>query len=294
MKTSGYPEIDSCIKYIQMRNLAEGGFAEQTGGFYRPDSTAWAILVLRRERLASNVVDSARDRLQENQGTDGRVSMPGDQGAFWPTSLAILAWMGSKQHEEAQRRAVKFLLETNGAHWKNSPDSPFSHDTSIKGWPWTENTHSWIEPTALALIALDVAGHREHPRIQEGIQMIMDRQLSHGGWNYGNTTVYGQELHPFIDTTGVALTALAGHVTKESVMPSIQFLKEQVNLCKTPLSLGWALFGLGAWKEFPSRSLAWIGESLKRQERYGTYRTSLLSLLALASISQGDLRKCVL
>jgi hypothetical protein len=123
--------------------------------------------------------------------------------------------------------------------------------------------------------------------------MIMDRQLSHGGWNYGNTTVYGQELHPFIDTTGIALTALAGHVAKENVNRSILFLQSQAGQCRTPLSLGWALFGLGAWGEFPKNSSVWIGESFKRQERYGTYRTSLLSLLALATISQGDLRKCV-
>lgn len=122
--------------------------------------------------------------------------------------------------------------------------------------------------------------------------MIMDRQLPHGGWNYGNTIVYGQELHPFVDTTGIALTTLAGHVAKEDVRASVQFLKERVEQCRTPLSLGWALFGLGAWDELPKKGLTLIEESLRRQEKYGTYGTSLLSLLALAFIHQGDLRKC--
>ena len=77
----------------------------------------------------------------------------------------------------------------------------------------------------MTLIALEIAGHRAHTRFQEGLRMLMDRQLPHGGWNYGNTIVYGQELHPFIDTTGIALTALAGHVAKEEVKKSIRFLQ---------------------------------------------------------------------
>jgi hypothetical protein len=238
-------------------------------------------------------VEAAREKLETSQLKDGRVCMPGDSRAFWPTPLAVLAWQGSKRHHEAQGRCVKFLLETSGKHWKKDPDSPISHNPSIRGWSWTEKTHSFVEPTSLTLIALDIVGQAGHPRFEEGIRMIMDRQLPRGGWNYGNTMVYGQELHPFIDTTGIALAALAGLVAKEDVRPSIQFLKEKVERCHTPLSLGWALFGLGAWGEFPKKGRVWIEESFKRQERYGAYRTSLLSLLALASICQGDFRKCV-
>ncbi len=83
--------------------------------------------------------------------------------------------------------------------------------------------------------------------------MVMNRQLPYGGWNYGNTVVYGQELSPFIDMTGIALSALAGHVAKEDVNRSILFLQSRITGCRTPLSLGWALFGLGAWGKFPER-----------------------------------------
>lgn len=123
--------------------------------------------------------------------------------------------------------------------------------------------------------------------------MLMDRQLPDGGWNYGNTVVYGQKLHPFIDTTGLALTALSGHVAKEAITPSLFFLRSQVGKCRAPLSLGWALFGLGAWGEFPGEGHSWIEEALNNQEKYGPYGTSLLSLLVLASICEGDFRRCV-
>jgi hypothetical protein len=242
--------------------------------------------------MSSEIINAARNQLREGQAEDGRVSIPGNPGVFWPTPLAILAWHGSKQHQEAEKRAIRFLLEMEGSHWKKKKDTTVAHDTALRGWPWTEFTHSWIEPTVLALIALEITGHTAHQRFGEGIRMIMDRQLPHGGWNYGNTLVYGQELHPFIDTTGLALNAVAGHVKKEDVNLSIQLLKNRVEQCRTPLSLGWALFGLGSWGEFPKKGHVWIEESLKRQENYGAYGTSLLSLLVLASICQGNFRKC--
>jgi len=174
------------------------------------------------------------------------------------------------------------LLETSGSHWNRKPEDPVEHDPSLHGWPWVLGTHSFLEPTAMALLALERTGHAGHPRFLEGVRMIMDRQLPKGGWNYGNTKVYGAELFPFIDTTGMALKAVAGHVSAESVKKSIDYLRDKAGGCRTPLSLGWALFGLGAWGIFPAESNMWIEEALSRQEKLGSYGTSLLSILVLA------------
>jgi hypothetical protein len=288
-KNSG---LHKYIEVIENRRLPEGGFVEIENGCYRPDSTVWAILALEASGSTPGILEAARDGLQKNQAEDGRVSMPQHNDALWPTTLAILAWYRSQHHKDAQRRALAFLLETKGKHWKKEKDSPVEHDTSIPGWPWTQGTHSWIEPTSMALIALEITGNASHRRFDEGIRMIMDRQLPRGGWNYGNKMVYGQELHPFVDTTGIALTALAGHVKKEDVTSSLKYLRDNVSQCRTPLSISWALFGLGAWGEFQKKGAFWIEESLRQQDKYGAYRTSLLSLLVLASICQGDFRKC--
>ncbi len=287
------PEIDLCMRMIQERNLPGGGFAEHPGGSYRPDSTAWAILALAKQNPQSPLIDSARARLRASQSQDGRLSFAGAAGVFWPTSLAVLAWHGPEQYRQAQSRAVAFLLETTGVHRKKDNNSPIAHDTSIKGWPWTEGTHSFVEPTGLALIGLDIVGYSSHPRFQEGLKMLIDRQLPRGGWNYGNTLVYGKELLPFAYTTGMALTALSGHAPREKIDKSILFLKAQLEQCRTPLSLCWALFGLGAWNEFPPEAHAWVCETLKQKEKYGSYSTSLLSLLLLAFACQGEFKKCV-
>jgi hypothetical protein len=287
--------IATCISEIEQRRLSSGGFSETPLAPYRPDATAWAVMALAVAGLEAEMLDHARSCLAAGQLPDGRIAVtPDEPHAFWPTPLAVVAWQGSAHYREPQRRAVNFLLETSGVYSKKQEtNSILGHDPSIRGWSWTEETSPWVEPTALAVLALDVSGHGHHPRVKEAVSMLLNRQLAHGGWNYGNTTVYGQELRPLIESTGVALAALAGHAPQDTVQASLGWLRSQAQRCRTPLSLGWALFGLGAWGLFPADGMEWVAEALGLQERYGTYRTTLLSLLAIAAMSRGEIRKSV-
>lgn len=283
-------EIELCIRDIEARHLPSGGFAEHLHGSFRPDSTAWAVLALARKDPTSTFASSGRSILAANQLKDGRIAFPASQNAFWPTPIALLAWHGISQFNQAINRAVNFLFETSGNHTPKDPASIVAHDTSIKGWPWIEATHAFVHPTAITLLALETMGYSTHPRFQEGIGLLMNRQLPHGGWNYGNTLVYGKELRPFVETTGIALTALAGHVERDRVANSIRYLVERIETCRTPLSLVWALFGLGAWGQLPAAGLDCIEETLQKQTKYGSYGTSLLSMLLLAHLCRGDFR----
>ncbi|MGH7229992.1 MAG: hypothetical protein ACREJU_01365 [Nitrospiraceae bacterium] len=219
---------------------------------------------------------------------DGRISISSDHlQAFWPTPLAILAWQGSPHHEKAKTQAVQFLLYTTGRHWEKDGQNPVSHNPAIKGWPWISETHSWIEPTALAIIALDACDHGHHPRVQEAVQLLMDRQLPHGGWNYGNVTVFGRELRPAPESTGAALSALAGHVHREQVRTSLDYLIGEMKTVRTPIALGWGLHGLRSWGVMPAEAATKVIHCLSRQERYGAYETASLCLLLLSLSAYG-------
>ena len=270
-----------------------GGFSMLPGGTYRPDATAWAVLALAAARFDGRddgLIESSRSRLAADQQKDGRVGIsPSNPESFWPTPLAVLAWEGSLEHASAKLRAVNFLLLISGRHWKRAPDSPLAHDTSLRGWSWMEETHSWVEPTSMALLALKSAGYGNHERVREGVKLLLDRQLPSGGWNYGNTSTYDRELLPQPDMTGLALNALVELVPEEYIKRSLEYLKESVSRLNTPRSLGWAMLGLGAWQSRPRESDGWVVECLKRQERYGPYDAELLSLLLLAWMSKRGL-----
>ena len=276
------------------RVLPEGGFAANVGGKYRPDATAWAILALSAAGTKEDFLQSSRAHLVTSQLSDGRVSLlPEHPDAYWPTPLAVLAWQGSNSHLEQQSRAVEFLINNTGKHWPRKAGAPVAHDPNIQGWPWIANTHSWVEPTALSLIALKVTGYGGHERAREAKHLLMDRQLNQGGWNYGNTIVFGQELRPMPENTGMALNALAGRVTEESVKLSLGYLEFQTQSLRTPLSLGWSLMGLGAWGKRPENSKERVLDSLKLQKIYGNYSTTLLSLLIVSYFASGGLTSAV-
>ena len=191
----------------------------------RPDATAWGILALKASGTKSADLARLRGRLLAAQQPDGRVSIsPQHPEAWWPTPLAILAWHQEPEFWPAQVRAIQFLLKTTGEHSPKQKDAPFAHDPSLRGWPWIEGTHSWIIPSSMAVIALRTAGYADHARVREAIRLLLDRQLSLGGWNYGNTKVFGQELQPMVDNTGVALSALANSIPRPEIEPSLQYL----------------------------------------------------------------------
>jgi len=280
-----------CSEELLGRALPEGGFAGQPAGQYRPDATAWAVLALSVLETAPEIVAAARVRLVADQQDDGRVPVrPGHPSAAWPTSLAILAWRGSTAHDTARERAVSFLLSTTGKHGPKHPDDVLGHDTSIRGWPWIQDTHSWVEPTSLSILALEAVGRGDHVRVAEATSMLLDRTLPGGGWNYGNTSVFGQALRALPESTGLALDALAGRTERARVAPSIAYLTAQLAGIRTPFTMGWGLLGLGAWGVRPEAAARWTEEILARSAQIGPYDTAHVALLLLGQRARGGMR----
>ena len=222
----------------------------------------------------------------KDQQPDGRVSIaPEHPDAFWPTPLAILAWHQAPAFREARGKAVQFLIKNAGRHFPKQKDSE-GHDPAIKGWPWILDTSSWVVPTSLAVIALRVTGHGRHERVQEALRLLLDRQLPAGGWNYGSTTLFGQQLHPMPENTGMALNALAESAPLESVAKSLAYLKDRMAHVRTPIALSWSLLGLGAWGERPPEAAEWLSDCWRQQGRYGIYDTTSISLMLIALTAQ--------
>lgn len=268
------------------RAMVGGGFADRPGGLYRSDATAWAIIALDRAGRGGPVLEHARTRLVQDQLEDGRLAVSRyHPDAFWPTPIAALAWSGAPEYQESKNRAVQFLLHTTGKHFQKEKNSPVNHDTALRGWPWINDTHSWVEPTALAIIALDSCGLGNHARVYEAVRLLLDRQLPHGGWNYGNTMVFGQELHPAPESTGATLHALERRVSRTEIQHSLNYLVERIQNLRTPLALGWGLLGLRSWGLLPPDASRLVERCLNGQERFGPYETTALGLLLCSALA---------
>ena len=277
------------LDLLQSVQLPNGGFPYHSGEEARPDATAWAIIALSSFALARESCNRGRAYLASQQANDGRVSVsPSHPEASWPTPLAIFAWEGVSQYQEAQSLAVDYLIGFAGQHFSNPDPSIIGHDTAIPGWPWIADTHSWVVPTALALLALHKMGLGTHPRAIAGQQMLLNRQLPSGGWNYGSTTVFNRELHPLPECTAIALQALADNTAIHEIERSLQYVSHELPHLRTPISLGWTLLGLGAWGLKPTNTEELVSACFQRQERYGPYALpSLALLLCGAKAEQG-------
>ena len=117
--------------------------------------------------------------------------------------------------------------------------------------------------------------------------MLLDRTCPDGGWNAGNSVVYGCPMSPHIDATAVALLALQGDSSPEIVRRSIDWLEDGAHFCEAPWSLAWSILGLHSWDrpvESLQRRLAQMAES----DPFSDTATLAAVILALDCAAPGN------
>lgn len=252
----------------ELARLAERGgpWAYRHGGSASVEPTALAALALIAQGPgAAGLAAAASDWLATSQQTDGSLgTTPAQPTPGWPTPYAVLVWRALGAHAQATQKACRWLLAQKGKTLprEDDPGNVAGHDTTLVGWPWVSDTHSWLEPTALALLALNLTGHARHPRVIEGLALVRDRGVLGGGWNYGNRAVFGRALRPQPGPTGLALLALAAlDGPSRQVDQAVAYLETALPGVRAPLSLGWGLLGLRAWGVHPGRADEWLAEA---------------------------------
>lgn len=250
----------------------------------RPDTIAWLLLALQACKAKDELVAAAADRLVRFQQPDGALPVhPDAPAAHWPTALATLAWNGLDAYELRTEAAIRFVMRSTGKHWPRGDDE-IGHDTSIVGWSWVTETHSWVEPTAIAMLTArqvtvpELIKGMTSDRIQAGVRLLLDRQLAAGGWNYGNTVVFRNSLKPLPEETSWALAALAPYVEREQVARSLQYLDGERSGIIAPVTLSAAMLAWSAWSvSFDAESMAEV--SLAAQEIGGDYPLAMVAQL---------------
>jgi len=235
------------ISELTERQQPNGGFSNNHDETARPDATAWALTALQRTDFAENRLNEGREYLTQFQSLDGRISLSKENDNItWITPISLLAWGGHEDFLTHRTKAEKFLLSVSGEHFVQKGNA-LGFDTSIRGWPWILSTHSWVDSTAYAILALrsiKALVTPLHPRIDEAVNMLMDRQLESGGWNYGNTSLFGVELRPTMESTALAMTALNNLVESKKLKLSYNYLIDQIQSNSSMLSLSWAVIAL--------------------------------------------------
>ena len=241
------------------------GYQRATASCVEPTSLAALALRSSAREPAGEAIREAADWLASEQRPDGSLGVSRSQPApGWMTPYAILVWTAVGVHVDRTRRASDWLLGQKGTTMApaDDPGRIAGHDTTLVGWPWVADTHSWLEPTVLAVLALERSGFENHPRVQEGLRLIVNREVDGGGWNYGNKAVFGRALRPQPAPTGLALLALAdGRPRDRAIDRAIEYVRRVLPDVRASASLGWGLVGLDAWGERPREGGRWLSEA---------------------------------
>jgi len=205
------------INYLLSCQNEDGGWGYLPNQTSSVESTSCVVLVLNEQEELRDSHSQAIEWLINAQNNDGGWGInQWDNKSGWQTAWALTALKSSSANSEITMKAVNWLLnfgfksleenETNDIIRKN-----FNIDTNLYGWPWQSGEASWIEPTALSLLALSSIElvSQDLKRIQEAIQYLDDRRCRGGGWNFGNPVMFNTDLPPRTHHTSLCILALS-------------------------------------------------------------------------------------
>jgi hypothetical protein len=208
---------------------------------------------------------------------------------FGFNALAAVTLLADARHAPPAAGIGRLLVDARGL--RLDPSSAIRQDNSLQAWPWVDGTFSWVEPTAWCLLLLKKLRGALEPgaaeRIGIGEQMLRDRACAEGGWNYGSSNVYGQELFPYVPTTALGLIAMQDRRDDPVVARALGRLRTSFRGESTPIALALTIVALAIHGVSVAEPTAGLVELLNASPDGHALQGLAMSLYALTVSDHG-------
>jgi hypothetical protein len=252
--------ISSLAETLRSRQMKSGGWAYFDSVQESLEATCLAELALAPERHA-NSSEAILFLLKSQLSDGGWPAFLGDSEGSWTTALALCTLNSTGDFTAAREKAFRWLYAERGreGHWFwrwkfKTSDRNVRFDPDKYGWPWVTGSASWVIPTAFSIIAIEQftvcnRSEKSEKRIHLGVEMLLDRECVDGGWNSGNSLVYGVPLRPHVEATAIALLALQDEQRTEMIQKSLSWLRQNAAIVDSVSSLAWCILSLFVYQE---------------------------------------------
>src|SRR5918992_3640374 len=276
----------------------DGGWGAFGGKRSNTEATAFALLALHAisKSVTEKAVLKAKIWLGDRQNANGSWPLNDTlKGSSWSTALAIIAMSEWGDFKGRLTRAGHWVLAQEGSKpgivanlvlALTFQKKAVQVNEDLVGWSWTPNSFSWVEPTSYFLLALkktrhNLAGTTVDRRIQQAELMIYDRMCDNGGWNYGNSSVYGERLWPYPDITAVALIALQDNRERRENQLSLRTLSDMTKSTESGLALSLTAICLSLYGRDNADLKRRIVERFAKTKFLGETKAIALAILAV-------------
>ena len=277
----------------------DGGWGYQPAQPMHLEPTCLAVLALASDRAKFGpLVEAGVKALDANRSADGTYRLArGRSQAIWPTAVVLFTEHALSPVASAPGSPVAATAETLLAIEScvlvaddEVKDMKMDIDVTIRGWPWAEANFGWVEPTSWACLALRAMGRGDHPRVREGMKLLLDRAFDSGGANYGNRIVLGRSTEPIPGPTAVMLLALQGVTDQPRVDAAVGYMRVHAAQTTDLENLAWAKLALSVHDgdratrdflpELDTRIAGALSEEVHRTDGLGAgpYRLALAAL----------------
>jgi hypothetical protein len=293
--------IEDAVRLLLNYQNSDGGWGAVNGKVSNTESTAFAVMgleSLQQKEFAPNIKGGVTWLLR-HQNSDGswRLNDVTASGS-WSTAIALLCLSAFPEHRNRVLKAAEWALTQEGSRpgllasaivWITGQQEINKINMDLKGWPWASGSFSWVEPTSYFLIGLKklkagLRGTNAEDRIRQGELMIYDRVCEGGGWNYGNSNIYGETLWPYPDITALALIALQDHPDAEANRKSLATLEKGLKDVDSGLALSWSIICLSLYGRAVSDWRQLLAKRFEKTRFLGETKSLALAVLAMADV----------
>ena len=241
----------AALNYLSSRQNEDGGWGYLSTHPSTVEPTAIAAIAVTGSHDHSTATQRAMQWLQHVQHANGGWGISvSDPESSWQTAWAMLALTKTSTTYDVIERGNKWLLEMEQLavtdELQRDMQKISSIDLTLRGWPWHPLEASWVEPTSLALMALNSSAYFKMSagRIETAVQYLLNRRCGTGGWNVGSPIMLGAALPARAVPSALALLALALHAPDSILADDIAALRTDMTLDGGALATALGLIAL--------------------------------------------------